>query len=75
MIQQHEIGLKDRIAKNIMPQKQKCVSANSGVARFDSVSMKEIYPALLFLGYGILTSWLLLLFEHIYKTHVDKKNT
>lgn len=75
MIQQHEIGLKDRITKNIMPQKQKCVSANSGVARFDSVSMKEIYPALLFLGYGILTSWLLLLFEHIYKTHVDKKNT
>jgi len=74
MIQQHEIGLKDRITKNIMPHKQKCVSANPGVARFDSVSMKEIYPALLFLGYGIFTSWLLLLFEHIYKTHIDKQN-
>ncbi|XP_022170942.1 uncharacterized protein LOC111034171 [Myzus persicae] len=75
MIQQHEIGLKDRITKKIMPQKQKCDSAHSGVVRFDSVSMKEIYPALLFLGYGIFTSWLLLLFEHIYKTHVDKQNT
>jgi len=74
MIQQHEIGLKDRIIKKIMPQKQKCVSANFGVVRFDSVSIREIYPALLFLGYGIFTSWLLLLFEHIYKSHVDKQN-
>jgi len=74
MIQQHEIGLKDRITKNIMPQKQKCVSANIGVVRFDSVSMREIYPALLFLGYGVFISWLLLLFEHIYKIYVDKQN-
>ncbi|XP_026805102.1 uncharacterized protein LOC113548425 [Rhopalosiphum maidis] len=56
MIQQHEIGLKYRITKNIMPQKQKCVSSNSGAIHFDSVSMKEIYPALIFLGYGICVS-------------------
>ncbi|CAH1738065.1 unnamed protein product [Aphis gossypii] len=71
MIQQQEIGLKYRTTKKLMPQKQKC-SANSGVIRFNSVSMKEIYPALIFLGYGICASWLLFIFEYIYKTQMDK---
>ncbi|VVC30077.1 Ionotropic glutamate receptor [Cinara cedri] len=64
MIQQHEVGLKHRIFKTMVPQKQKCDSA---LINFHSVSMKEAYPVLLFLGYSIFISLLIFLFEHIFK--------
>lgn len=70
MIQQHEVGLKYRISKRIMPQKQMC---NSAVINFSSVSFKEIYPALLFLGYGICVSLLVFLGERVYITQVSDR--
>lgn len=73
MIRQHEIGLKYRTIKHIMPQKQKCGSADSGLVNFDSVSLEDIYPALLFLGYGMCVSALVFLFERVFKVRSTKR--
>lgn len=76
MIQQQEIGLKNRIFKNTMPQKQKCNSIHLNAIHFDSISMKEVYPALLFLGCGVCISLMLFTLEHIFKTGTTTpKNT
>lgn len=73
MIQQHEVGLRFRTHRNIMPQKQKCDSTNSQITKFDSISLKEIYPALLFLGCGMFVSLFLFLIERIYEYKLTKK--
>lgn len=73
MIQQIESGLMYRTFKNIMPQRQKCDSSNTHIMYFDSISLNEIYPVLLLLGYGITGSILLFLFEYIYTIKVNKQ--
>lgn len=73
MIQQHEVGLRFRTYGHIMPQKQKCDSTNLHITNFDSISLKEIYPALLFLGCGIFVSLFLFLIERIYEIKVTEK--
>ncbi|XP_050421371.1 uncharacterized protein LOC126833853 [Adelges cooleyi] len=65
LIRQNEVGLRNRIFKKMMPQKQMCDSLNRAI-EFDSVSAREIFPALILLGYGMCVSLLVFVLELTY---------
>ncbi|CAH1738068.1 unnamed protein product [Aphis gossypii] len=68
LIQQQEVGLKNRIIRRWIPAKPMCDSSNRA-NQFVSVSIKEIYPMLQIYGFGLCISILILFFEITYHTY------
>lgn len=68
LIQQQEVGLKNRIIRRWVPAKPMCDSSNRA-NQFVSVSIKEIYPMLQIYGFGLCISIVILFFEIVYNTY------
>jgi len=68
LIQQQEVGLKNRIIRRWIPAKPMCDSSNRA-NQFISVSIKEIYPMLQIYGFGLCISVIILFLEIAYNTY------
>ncbi|XP_060852766.1 glutamate receptor ionotropic, kainate glr-3-like [Rhopalosiphum padi] len=74
LMQQQEVGLKNRIIRRWIPAKPMCDSSNRA-NQFVSVSIKEIYPMLQIYGFGLCISIIILFFEIAYNAYTCRSKT
>lgn len=74
LIQQYEVGLKNRIVRRWIPPKPICDSSNRA-NQFVSVTLKEIYPMLQIYSCGLCIAVVILILEIGYHTNFREKIT